>query len=74
MLKYLSKDNETMERPPSLSHNMCYFGKRYHGIGTELYVKLIEFKNIGVIHKQIHDLAKQLCDLKNSDNYDLLSQ
>jgi diguanylate cyclase (GGDEF)-like protein/PAS domain S-box-containing protein len=72
MLEFLKKDNSRIDKPPTLSHKKCYFGKWYHGIGKKQYGNLSEFKILGSIHKKIHDHAIKLCELKKSEKYTLL--
>jgi len=74
MLNFLKQKESNLEPPPTLSHTKCYFGKWYHGIGKKQYGQLLEFKTLGPIHKQVHEHAKYLCDLKKAGKLELLSE
>lgn len=63
MENYLKGISET---PPMLDHHKCRFGTWLYNHGMDRYGEEPNFHFIELLHRKIHDLASELCQLRDS--------
>ena len=57
---------------PELDDHACGFGRWYHGVGQRRYGTLPAFCAIDTIHKDLHDRAGRILDLKRCGHDEML--
>jgi diguanylate cyclase (GGDEF)-like protein/PAS domain S-box-containing protein len=63
--KYM--DDATASAPmPELDDHACGFGRWYHGPGSKRYHQINAFQMIDEVHHQLHQIARQMLDLRRA--------